>query len=131
MTKATDTLILNVPVKRQTLRDLLCTAVEGGSNYWADFSAAERTEGLDYVRVKVTEQEKHDNKKPRVNRYISADELTRGLEELARCAVDGQHRDGSDFPAAAKHLIDAVSDHDATTADVVLQMTVFGELVYG
>lgn len=117
-------LIINIAVPRQTLRDLLCTAVEGGSNYWASFSAAERTENLDYLKVKVTAHEKHDDKLPRVNRYITADDLSNGLERLAKADLQA-------FPAAMKHLCDALTDHDATTADVVLQMTVFGELVYG
>lgn len=123
-----DDIVLNIPVPREMLRDLLCTAVEGGSNYWADFSAAVRTEGLDYLRVKVTEQEPSRDDTPRVNRYIDADDLAIGIQRLAKAAI----ADDGKFPAAGKHLGDVLSENgDATTADVVLQMTIFGELIYG
>jgi hypothetical protein len=126
--KRTETVVLNIPVSRQTLRDLLCSAVEGGSNYWAEFSDSERTDDLDYIRVRVVEITSHDDR-PRRNRYVTAEDLATGLERLAKVAADEQ-RSGK-FPAAGKHFADALGDHDATTADVVLQMTVFGDLVYG
>jgi len=122
-----ETVMINLPVRRQTLRDLLCTAVEGGSNYWATFSNAEQTESLDYIKVKVTENESSREGTPRVNRYITADDLASGLSRLGQAAAN----DDGTFQAAGKHLADALGDHDATTADVVLQMTIFGELIYG
>ncbi len=126
-TLVNDTITVSFPVQCQLLRDLLCTAVEsGGCNYWAAFSNATRTEGLDYLRVRVTEHESH-SEGPRFNRYVEAEDLARGLTRLAEAAS----RDAASFPSAAKHLADALSNHDATTADVVLQMTMFGELVYG
>lgn len=126
-----DTVVLNIPISRQTLRDLLSTAIEGGSSYWADFSKAERAGDGDYLRVKVTEREKSSKERLRVNRFVTAEDLANGIQRLAACAVSGQFRDGTLFPAAGKHFADAIGDHDAVTADVVLQMTVFGELVYG
>jgi hypothetical protein len=124
-----ETVVLNIPVSRQTLRSLLCTAVEsGGSDYWAEFRDAERTEDLDYLRVRVIELEQSDDR-PRRNRYITAEDLATGLERLAKVAADPER--SAKFPAAGKHFADALGDHDAETADVVLQMTIFGELVYG
>lgn len=120
MTTTAETVLLNVPVSRQLLMDLLCTAVEGGSNYWAQFSKAERTPDLDYLSVHVREQEASGC--ARVSRTVTADDLALGLERLATAK----------FATATQHLADALSeDGDATTADVVLQMTLFGDVVYG
>jgi hypothetical protein len=112
-----------IPV--QALRDLLCTAVEGGSNYWARFESAERTPDLDYLSVVLTADPGDGTRK----RYtVRAEDLVRGLEALGTQPAP--------FPTAASHLADAIGDPDnstgdATTADVVLQMTVFGDVVYG
>lgn len=127
--RETETVTVHIEVSLQTLRDLLCTAVEGGSTYWARFSVAEadRTEHLDYLRVKVTELEASRADVHRINRYVSAEDLAQGIRRLAEAAA----KDDGSFPAAAMHLARALSDHDATTADVVLQMAVFGEVIYG
>jgi hypothetical protein len=115
---------ISVPVvfDEQRLRDLMCSAVEGGSNYWARFYRSERTPDLDYLSVEVVEEEPHSDDTPRFKGRIKAEDLARGLELLGRAP----------FPAAAQHLANFLSENDdAETADVVLQMTVFGELIYG
>ena len=123
--KADDLLpIPTLTVTRQTLRDLLCTAVEGGSNYWARFDATQRTVDLDYLSVRVTEDESHTDG-PRLQRLVTAEDLLIGLGRLAA------NPKGFAEGVALKHLTDALHDHDATTADVVLQMTVFGDVIYG
>jgi hypothetical protein len=125
---ATKTLVIHVDVSRQTLRDLLCTAVEGGSNYWARFTDAERTPDGDYLQVRLIERESHATDKPAINLMVDADELRHGLSLLARVTPDGDPV----FQTAFTHFGDALSGTgDATTADVVLQMTVFGEVIYG
>jgi hypothetical protein len=131
MTAPRDSFVINIVVPRQLLLDLICTAVEGGSNYWAAFGDAERATDLDYLKVRVIEHEAHEEGTPRVNRFITALEMANGLERLATKAVE--HAAGrNDFSAAGKHLGDALSESgDATTADVVLQMAIFGEVIYG
>jgi hypothetical protein len=119
-TKTTEMVALVAAVPLQTLRDLLCTAVEGGSNYWATFSDAERTEDLDYLSVRVREHEAHGDKRA-LSRVVTAEDLAVGLQRLTKAS----------FEAAMQHFADALTNHDATTADVVLQMTVFGDVVYG
>lgn len=128
-----DTLIINIPVARQLLRDLLCTAIEsGGCDYWAEFSDAQRTGNMNYLSVRVKEHEAHDGK-IRVHRIVTADQLAIGMERLAQAEwPNGEKKNPTFYDGAAfQHLADALSDHDATTADVVLQMTIFGELIYG
>jgi hypothetical protein len=126
MTTPTTTITITVPIAVQRLRDLLCTAIEGGSNYWARFEAAERTPELDYLRVRVIEHAACRTGKRRLSRIVTAEQLAAGLARLAALG------DTAGFPAASAHFAAAIGDGgDATTADVVLQMTVFGDLIYG
>jgi hypothetical protein len=120
---------VSIPIPVQTLRDLLCTAVEGGSGYWADFERPERTTDGDYISIRVHERESHSNDVKAYRGRIKAEDLAMGLARLAAVAADEQR--SAAFPAAGKHFADALDNHDATTADVVLQMTAFGELIYG
>ncbi len=120
--RAARTLSVTLPVSRLRLMDLLCTAVEGGSNYWAKFRHSRRTADLDYLQVDVAEHEASGDGPP-MERVVTAEDLLVGLQRLATSTME----------TANQHLLDAISEDggDATTADVVLQMTVFGEVVYG
>jgi len=118
-----------VQVPEQVLLDLLSTAIEGGSTYWANFSAAVRSSDGEYLSVVVTEQDSHKEGSPRIIRALAATDLIVGLERLAAVAVNDEH----DMQRmAGQHLGDALSENgDASTADVVLQMALFGEVIYG
>lgn len=143
-TEAIDgSLAFNIEVPRRMLSDLICSAVEGGSNNWAVFKATKRTADLDYIEVKVTELEVSRDGQPRANRYIGLQDMAIGLQRLAEAALAYARATGEDtddwlakrhknFQTAGKHLGDALAERgDATTADVVLQMAVFGEVIYG
>lgn len=107
-----------IPIQR--FRDLLCSAIEGGSNYWADFDKFERTD-LDYISVRVAEQEPSSGNL-RKRKTLRAEHLVEGLQLLA----------AAPFPSALTHLHNFLNENDdAETADVVLQMTMFGDLIYG
>ena len=115
---------ISINVDHQLLVDLLVTAVEGGSNYWADFIYP-HPRGSNSDKIRLIEDEPSNESGVCFDREVSADDLLVGLQRLAES-------DLSNFPAAHAHLLDVLSDnYDADTADVVLQMTVFGELVYG
>ena len=112
-------------ISQQALRDLLCTAVEGGSTYWAGFMRpmADPVSGECYVSVTVYAAMEGDF----ATRVVTADGLMRGLQALVVAAEDTET-----FPAAAQHLADVLQgDADAGTADVVLQLTMFGEVMFG
>lgn len=120
----THALTITRQVSEQLLADLLVTAAEGGSNYWASFTEP-RPAGGEYVSVHVTEHAPH-SRTPRVSRRVGVLDMLEGLRNLSRAV--GR----SGFPAAVKHLNDALEeDYDATTADVVLQMALFDEVIYG
>lgn len=114
-------------LSQQRLTDLLVGAAEGGSNYWASFSVPKDgcQTGQDYDRVRVREHAKHDDSKPAVDRIVLASELQTGFDRLLTA-------DRKLFPGARQHAADIIAENDdATTADVLMQMTVFGEVIYG
>jgi hypothetical protein len=125
---STPTHALTFPVPETLLVDLLTTAAEGGANYWATISVAPGQRGSDYTAVHVQEHDTHLDGVPKLDRIVTALDLLVGLERLAACPEAGGTMPRA---VALKHLVDALDDHDAGTADVVMQMTVFGEVIYG
>lgn len=131
------TIVVPIEVDVQRLRDLLCSAIEGGSNYWAFFRDALKTTDADwsYQSVEVCEQESHKDDGPGMRLRVSAEDLANGLKRLGECALSGTMKGPHGpirFPAAGQHLANFLGENDdAETADVVLQMTVFGTLIYG
>jgi hypothetical protein len=119
-----DTILVSVkvPVSKQLLRDLLCTAIEGGSNYWADFADITRGNPAgDWYYSSAIVTENDPDTAVTTGTVVTPEMLAVGLERLAL----------SSMPTALTHLADALSENgDAITADVVLQFAVFGELVY-
>lgn len=109
-------------VPEQLLRDLLVTAVEGGSDYWAEYRRVMRDAELNILSVHVREQEASDQGGRHQHADITPASMALGLERLAQAS----------FPAALTHLANALKEEgDAETADVVLQMAMFGKLIYG
>lgn len=114
---------IKLNITDETLKDLLCGAFEGGSNYWIDMVSApnkeERPANVEYwhecpvhgIPIVVHVQ---DDKAYTLNRA----ELEKGLQVMA--------------DKAKHHLNDILCENtDATTADVFLQCCLFGEIVYG
>lgn len=121
---------VNLEVSDQLLRDTLCTAAEGGSNYWADFkcTAMHRTEhGAEWEQAQVTDNGDGDGTQE--TKTIGLHELREGMRimlERGKCA--DQYKG---------HLLQAIINDDAgyidaEVADLVLQAVFFdGEVVYG
>lgn len=91
--------------------DLLITAAEGGSNYWADFE--ELADGA----YRIVEQEQSGDA------VVLAEVTPLMMAKACQKAIElYQHN---------HKIIADVDLHDAETADIVLQVATFGELVYG
>lgn len=124
------TVSVTMQIDPQRLNDILVGAVEGGSNYWAGFRVIEG-KGDDYTAVLVTE---YDTKLlDKDGKVVKDTDLALGVERLSACATRGcKYENGEQFEMAAQHLADFMSGNDdAITADVILQMTLFNEVVYG
>lgn len=110
----------------ETVANLLCSALEGGTGYWAQIDNAD---GPEYHANKcdeiaagrghllIIEVDGGDDARGKVHRLDRA-ALARGLEIMAR-----------DYP---RHMADLISEgDDATTGDVFMQCALLGKVVYG
>jgi hypothetical protein len=131
-----------VPVER--VKDLLCGAIEGGSNYWCQFcdrmggipqAKAEYRQDVPFAEggwLRVIEYEPGMPKdaniparytttidKTKVEAYrLDMEAITRGIQVFAE-----------KYPG---HFGDFMAENeDATTSDVFLQCCLFGEAIYG
>jgi|SRR5882672_2893936 len=119
-------------VSKERMSDLLCNALEGGSNYWyriekfveppsLTFRSDPKTifTHLDYPMNDGGALEISSLEEPeREHVMLTLDKLRKGLTLMAE-----------KYP---HHWTDFLKENDdATTGDVFLQLAVFGELVYG
>lgn len=119
-------------IELQRISDLLCCALEGGSNYWYmieaykqpmmwDFDSNE-TEGKHYAQdyplnaggaLKISDMEDDDK-----IYWLNMDAIKKGLQVMA-----------DKFPV---HFGDFLGeDEDAATGDIFLQCCLFGDIIYG
>jgi len=116
---------VSVPISIERVKDLLCGAIEGGSNYWCKYidrmggitrEQAEFRQDVPFVEggwLEVTE----DCEEGKVIR-LDVDAIKNGLQTLSE-----------KYP---HHFSDFINDRDdATTSDVFLQCCCFGEVIYG
>lgn len=104
--------------------DLLCTAFEGGSNYWYMLEGYEGdTTGVEFKHiwmpfkpggaVLVSVPEDDDGKIYKLNREA----VQRGLSLMA-----------SEYPHRFRHFLEG--DYDADDGDVFLQLALFGDVIF-
>lgn len=109
-------------VSPSRLSDLLCTALEGGSNYWYLISDRDNaTKDLAYHEV------------PMAGGFlVFKDEIYEATQELQlnfEKMVNGLKIMATLYP---RHFKDFVNENeDAVTGDVFLQCCLFGEIKYG
>lgn len=123
-----------VPIDK--IANLLCSALEGGSNYWYMLETKVKPEKLEYQMDKdkvfphidyplneggalifsIRDAESDDEKRARYTLNRAA--IATGLEIMSR-----------DY---SRHFGDMMSENDdAETGDVFLQCCLFGKLIYG
>ena len=126
-----------VEVPLQRVADLLVSAFEGGSGYWAVEAKALGLAANKAVRLSFGTGEDGDNYYPRIIRYPLSGGVTmvRDSDEskwhrLDMAAIErGLYLMAQKYP---KHFADFVAENDdAGTADVFLQLALLGEVVYG
>jgi hypothetical protein len=127
---------VKVPITKQLISDLLCSAFEGGSNYWYcidEFIAPTEMswqtdpeqvfQHLDYPlndggALIISDKEDDEPVKGKKTYRLDLESITKGLQVMAE--------------KCPRHFADMVSeDFDATTGDVFLQCCLFGEVIYG
>lgn len=132
-------------VSEDDVRTLLCSAFEGGSNYWYRDLDYELAEGIDFEEfckggarqiaetywhwsqliplvegcaLTLRDKEDTDDDEEGKLHRITREDLARGLQIFAK-----------KYP---QHLADLLSENDdADTGDCFLQCVVFGDAIYG
>ena len=107
-------------VPHEVLENIIICAVEGGSNYWAEFTKYDPTDGQVSVRVR-------DREEPSTTVHlIKPKAIMHGLQILME--------EMPNSIAAKNVLMEITGDYghvDADDADAILQLSVFGEVIYG
>lgn len=120
--------VINIPEKR--VQDLLCNALEGGSNYWYFIESFNYPTGqtkeslkLEFPHLELPFVDDgsltiKDIEGDMPDKILDRKALQKGLRVMA-----------SKFP---RHFGDFISENDdATTGDVFLQCALYGDVIYG
>lgn len=131
---------ITTEIKEETLKELLCSAFEGGSNYWYQIIRYRfGNTGLSHADFK------QGGKMQNPQNYWHPAEI---IPFTAGCSVEIRDMEGEKLyqlnrealdrgvkvmaEKYPKHFSAVISeDADATTADVFLQCCLFGEAIYG
>ena len=112
----------------EQMKGLLCSAIEGGSNYWCTLEKHNRKDvGKEFVHEAPFEKDgflivsdRKSGEEPQMDEPFSVN-----LESLEK----GWEIFKEKYPS---HYADVLKENDdAETGDVYLQCVVFGELIYG
>ena len=123
------TVMIPFVIDQDFVDGVCCTAFEGGINYWATCAKAkgEAPKGASYAsevisrggEVIITLDEPHDEDDT-WDYTLTLDNFIEGYNKYVQWAVELNRTFYTD-PA----------DIDATEADVIIQMAIFGEIIYG
>lgn len=119
---------VRIPVEK--IQDLITTAIEGGSNYWARFEFPqdykEKYGSYEQIPFKGGDITVYDIETGELLGHLNGATLKMGLQLMA----DRKDIKGKVVPA--RHFKNLATDNeDAETADVFMQLAVMGEIVYG
>lgn len=121
---------VTLTVSDQLLRDTLTIAIEGGVNYWAKGRRFERLPNLEYVSCEIAElaDEGSEPVKPGYHR-VGPEALTRGFQLALTPGI--QLNSAIRAAIASAVAEDDGGQIDASAADVIVQLAIFGDIVYG
>lgn len=116
-TKVLVTVTTEVKIEEETLRDIVITAVEGGINYWCQ---VEKWQPVSHPELILSSRFRVDNEDSTYGPWMTLD-----IQEFAKAVVKRAAAMG--YPLN-ENLAGAL---DSIDADVIMQMTLLGEVVYG
>jgi hypothetical protein len=119
-----------VRIPRQRVIDMITTATEGGSNYWAKFVFPDNWKNNDESHEQILFKSGH------IEVYnVQTDELVGHLNKVTiRLGLQlmGMRKDIRDEDIPLLHFKNVIANNmDAETADVFMQLCVMGRVVYG
>ena len=119
-----------VRISVQTIKDMIVTAIEGGSTYWAYFRFPDNWKDIygsyENIPFQGGNIEVIDIETDEMLGILNIATIETGLNMM------GQGRDIKGKVVPERHFENLVCNNfDAETADVFLQLAVMGEIVYG
>lgn len=122
---------MQVKFTQQERQDILCTAAEGGINYWIQGESnsyqVER-DGYEYLRIDVWDDNATGGE---IGGFGFVDARHDSLDMAANLVLSGE----INAPYTKKQLEDSAArkdlDLDAEAADVLVQIVIFGKIIYG
>lgn len=118
----------------QTAADVLSAAIEGGTNYWAAVSKIERAEpGGEVAYLSVSYHEMNDDCDGYKEAGVTVD-LAAVKAAMRKIAFEDVKHVSASTKATVRALIfegSEEADYDADDADIIVQVAVLGEVVYG
>jgi hypothetical protein len=119
-----------VRIPEQKINDMIVSSVEGGSNYWARFvfpkNYKDNFKSYDEIPMQDGEIEVIDIETDELLGVLNKATIQTGLQLMANC------RDIKDKQVPNRHFKNLATDNeDAETADVFMQLSIMGEIVYG
>ena len=119
-----------VRIPEQKINDLTVSSVEGGSNYWARFvfpkNYKDNFKSYEEIPMQGGTIEVFDIETDELLGVLNKATIQTGLQLMANC----KDIKGKAFPT--RHFKNLATDNeDAETADVFMQLSVMGEIVYG
>ena len=134
-----------VTISIQRLKDLLCCAFEGGTEYWAVVLDEGTTKadmekvGAEYYHEipaiggefnifdKESYYEVEEDERPECFGVLNMEKMEKALQLMA----DGKDKDGKDCPGYKQHWEWIMSENeDASTGDLFVQLALFGKEIY-
>jgi hypothetical protein len=107
---------LRVQIRTRLLWDLMTTAVEGGIDYWGSVQDTTRDADLNVLKFTVVDREDEEDEEGKAY-TVDAVKMLHGLQALLL-----------QYPWRSRIVNE---DYDAEDADCVVQMALFGEVMYG
>ena len=124
-------------ISDQFVRDVLCTAIEGGSNYWAQFENARTVQGNYVAEVSELDVCEYGDESTEQSRHrIDTDKIREGMRRLLARDFNIEASHGHAAQRYTWTLQRTILENDAgmidaDDADVILQLACFGHIIYG
>jgi len=115
------------PEREEFLSDILITAVEGGTGYWAQASNYNHTPAAT-ATVTLHEYHEEDDEGIIPQHLVDLDTIEKGLDLYLSFLKDRVDATWREYMAA--NLQNDAGDFDAEDADVIVQFAIFGEIKY-
>ena len=126
----TATLFSALTISQQEYSNIIITAVEGGSNYWASFRDYRHHVDGEEVAATVSVRDREEPTEQR--KTVTIKEIASAFSRLARGeAGEALAHQRPKWAKAYREIADGNWDYDATDADILMQVAVYGTVHFG